>query len=367
MFENRHLKVIMEVQQQMLLSNFDLKQFMQTICDRMCLLTYADGSTIEMLAGEEMVYAAVSGTLQPHLGIRINKNGSLSGLCVTEKEILYSPDTQQDDRVNKEATMKVGARSMVCIPLFESSNAVGVLKVISGRPDAFSSRDIETLQLLSLALGSELGKQINYDDKIRILNDYEQLLVQLRAEIERRKKLESELIQLTERDILTGLLNRRGFSDRIQGWINRASREEVFGVFYLDLNKFKQCNDTYGHEVGDLVLVEFANRIKKAVRESDLIARVGGDEFVVAAWLHNNYDDLLQIAKCFIEQLESPMRIKELQLSMSTSVGCTLWTEGKTELDLIRTADQSMYLAKSNGINRIAVNEELVGPPATKG
>lgn len=367
MFENRHLKVIMEVQQQMLLSNFDLKQFMQTICDRMCLLTYADGSTIEMLAGEEMVYAAVSGTLQPHLGIRINKNGSLSGLCVTEKEILYSPDTQQDDRVNKEATMKVGARSMVCIPLFESSNAVGVLKVISGRPDAFSSRDIETLQLLSLALGSELGKQINYDDKIRILNDYEQLLVQLRAEIERRKKLESELIQLTERDILTGLLNRRGFSDRIQGWINRASREEVFGVFYLDLNKFKQCNDTYGHEVGDLVLVEFANRIKKAVRESDLIARVGGDEFVVAAWLHNNYDDLLQIAKCFIEQLESPMRIKELQLPMSTSVGCTLWTEGKTELDLIRTADQSMYLAKSNGINRIAVNEELVGPPATKG
>lgn len=361
MFKDHHLKVIMEVQQQMLLSNFDLKQFMQTICDRMCLLTYADGSTIEMLAGEEMVYAAVSGSLQPHLGIRINKDGSLSGLCVTKKEILYSSDTQQDDRVDKQATMKVGARSMVCVPLFESSNAVGVLKVISSRPDAFSSRDIETLQLLSLALGSELGKQINYDDKIRILNDYEQLLVQLRAEIERRKKLESELIQLTECDILTGLLNRRGFSDRVQGWIDRASRAEgLFGVFYLDLNKFKQCNDTYGHEVGDLVLVEFASRIKKAVRESDLIARVGGDEFVVAAWLQNNDDDLLQIAKRLIEQLESPMQIQELRLPMSTSVGCTLWTEGNTELDLIRTADKAMYLAKSNGANRIAVNEVLI-------
>ncbi|MCR8642962.1 sensor domain-containing diguanylate cyclase [Paenibacillus sp. N1-5-1-14] len=361
MFKNRHFKVIMEVQQQMLLSNFDLKLFMQTICDRMCLLTDADGSTIEMLAGDEMVYAAVSGTLQPHLGIRLNKNGSLSGLCVTEKEILYSPDTQADDRVNKEATKKVGARCMVCVPLFESNNAVGVLKVISDRPDAFSSRDIETLQLLSLALGSELGKQINYDDKIRILNDYEQLLVQLRAEIVRREKLESELIQLTERDILTGLLNRRGFSERIQDWIKRANREEgLFGVFYLDLNKFKHCNDTYGHEIGDLVLVEFANRIRNAVSQSDLIARVGGDEFVVAAWLENDYDSLIHVATRLIEQLELPMTIKELQLLMSTSVGCTLWAQGMTELELIRAADQSMYLAKSNGTNRIAVNGELL-------
>lgn len=361
MIENRRLKVIMEVQQQMLLSNFDLKLFMQTICDRMCLLTDADGSTIEMLAGDEMVYAAVSGTLQPHLGIRLKKDGSLSGLCVTKKEILYSPDTQEDDRVDKAATLRVGARSMVCVPLFETSNAVGVLKVISGRPNAFSSRDIETLQLLSLALGSELGKQINYDDKIRILNDYEQLLIQLRVEIERREKLESELIQLTERDILTGLLNRRGFSERIKNWMNRAGREEsLFGVFYLDLNKFKQCNDTYGHEVGDLVLVEFANRIRQAVRESDLIARVGGDEFVVAAWLQDGTNGVMQVAKHLIEQMEAPMRIKELQLPMTTSVGCKLWTEGMTELDLIRVADQSMYLAKSSGTNRIAINGELL-------
>ncbi|ACT04840.1 sensor domain-containing diguanylate cyclase [Paenibacillus sp. JDR-2] len=361
MIESRRLEVIMEVQQQMLLSNFDLKLFMQTICDRMCLLTDADGSTIEMLAGDEMVYAAVSGTLQPHLGIRINKNGSLSGLCVTKEDILYSADTQQDDRVNKEATMKVGARSMVCVPLFESTNAVGVLKVISGRPNAFSSRDIETLQLLSLALGSELGKQINYDDKVRILNDYEQLLIQLRAEIDRREKLEHELIQLTERDILTGLLNRRGFSVRIQGWINRAGREEgFFGVFYLDLNKFKQCNDTHGHEVGDLVLVEFANRIKNATGESALVARLGGDEFVVAAWLQKD-NDLVQTANRLVSQLELPMQIKELRLPMTTSVGCTLWSEGKTETDLLREADQSMYLAKSNGTNRIAVDGKLVG------
>ncbi|EFM11052.1 diguanylate cyclase with GAF sensor [Paenibacillus curdlanolyticus YK9] len=364
MIDNRRLKIITEVQQQMLLSNFDLKQFMHTICDRMCLLTDADGSTIEMLAGDEMVYAAVSGTLQPHLGIRINKTGSLSGLCVMEKDILYSPDTQQDDRVNKEATMKVGARSMVCVPLFDSNNAVGVLKVISGRPDAFSNRDIETLQLLSLALGSELSKQINYDDKIRILNDYEQLLIQLRAEIERREKLERDLIQLTECDILTGLLNRRGFSVRIHDWMNRASAnqdESLFGLFYLDLNKFKQCNDTHGHEVGDLVLVEFANRIKHVIGDSGLVARVGGDEFVVAAWLPNGYDGLMQVAKQLIAQMESPMQIKGLQLPMSTSVGCTLWTKGKTELELMRTADQSMYLAKSNGANRIAVDDELVG------
>jgi len=245
--------------------------------------------------------------------------------------------------------------------LFECSNAVGVLKVISSRPNAFSSRDIETLQLLSLALGSELGKQITYDDKVRILNDYEQLLIQLRLEIERREKLESELIQLTERDILTGLLNRRGFSERMQGWMNRAVRKEgLFGLFYLDLNKFKQCNDTYGHEIGDLVLVEFANRIRQAVQESDLVARVGGDEFVVAAWLQDGSSGLVRVAEQLIEQMEPPMRIKELQLPMTTSVGCTLWAADMTEPDLIRVADESMYLAKSSGANRIAINGELL-------
>lgn len=81
----------------------------------------------------------------------------------------------------------------------------------------------------------------------------------------------------------------------------------------------------------------------------------------MAAWLQDGYGGLMQVAKRLIGQLESPMRIKELRLPMTTSVGCTLWAEGKTELDLIRAADQAMYLAKSNGANRITVDGELVG------
>ncbi len=162
---------------------------------------------------------------------------------------------------------------MICVPLFESNQSVGVLKVASTRPDALSNRDIEMMQLLSIALGSELGKQIHFHERERILKEYERTLIELRTEIEKRRELEKELIRMAERDIVTGLLNRRAFSKEIQKWINRASRNEgTFGVFYFDLDKFKQFNDQFGHDVGDLVLKEFVACMKNAVRES----RFGG-------------------------------------------------------------------------------------------
>ena len=358
--DKRSLEIIMEVQQQILLSDLDLKSFMQSVCDRMCELTHADGSTIEMLEGNEMVYASVSGTLTPHLGIRISKESSLSGRCLIEKKIMYSSDTEVDDLVNKDATRIIGARSMVCVPLFESSKSVGVLKVVSSSPDAFSSRDIESLQLLSIALGAELGKQLNYDEKLRVLKNYEELLAQYRSEIERRQLLENELILMAERDTLTGLLNRRGFSKRMQAWIQHGhDTDRLFGVLYLDLNKFKCCNDTYGHEIGDLVLKEFAGRIVQVVRDNDLVSRFGGDEFVLAVRAaHRNC--LLQVAQRIVSQLEAPMVFGELTIPMATSIGCALWSPGQTETGLLRRADQSMYLAKSRGCNFIAFDSELV-------
>ncbi|MGG1553897.1 sensor domain-containing diguanylate cyclase [Paenibacillus ferrarius] len=359
--KDQRLRIIMEVQQQMMVSDFDLKSFMQLVCDRMCMLTPAHGSTIEILDEDDMVYAAVSGTLSPYLGIRLSRFTSLSGKCVAEKKILYAADTTCDERVDREACQRVGARSMVCVPLFKACRAVGVLKVIDSEPDAFSPRDIETMQLLSIALGAELSKQMNYEEKVRLLKEYEELLAQLRLEIKRREALEQELVQLTERDVLTGLLNRRGFSVRLQQWMQRAGEGDgQFGVFYLDLNKFKQCNDTYGHEIGDLVLKEFAHRLKQAVSEHDLAARVGGDEFVLAAWLPQGRESLLGIARGIIAQMETPMQCKAYSLAMSTSVGCTVWSAGMTEIELIRLVDESMYLAKSSGLNRIAVDGNLL-------
>lgn len=361
--ENRRLKSMMEVQQQLMLADFDLPSFMQTVCDHMCLLTGASGSTIEMLEDQDMVYAAVSGTLSPHFGIRINKDASLSGLCVTLNQILYSAETQLDDRVNKEATARVGARSMVCVPLVEAGRSVGVLKVIAGEPNAFSTRDIETLQWLSFALGAELRKQIDYDEKLRILNEYEKLFHQLRSEIDRREQLEQELIHLTEHDALTGLLDRRGFAKHLQIWLKESELGTGrFGLYYLDLNGFKKINDTYGHEVGDLILKAFAGRMKQAVGESDLVARFGGDEFVLAVRMPESDDDRLQeIAERLIRQLEEPMQHRDLRIPMRTSVGCTMWTPGKSEAELIRNADHSMYVAKSaEGTNRIAIDHELI-------
>jgi len=169
----------------------------------------------------------------------------------------------------------------------------------------------------------------------------------------REKELDVERRLQHERalhDRLTGLPNRELLMDRVEQALSYAARsEQLCAGFFLDLDKFKPINDTYGHAVGDQVLQEISSRLKKMVRETDTLARLGGDEFFVLARDIKTKAAAEALALKLEQQLEAPLKLKNIDIaeSVAVSVGICLFPyKGATAIDIIRRADQAMYLVK---------------------
>lgn len=183
------------------------------------------------------------------------------------------------------------------------------------------------------------------------------------ADITNIKKLELELIEskkqaeaLATHDYLTGLPNRVLLNDRIDAAIALASRgKRRLAVSIMDLDSFKKINDTYGHLAGDMVLVEIANRSKKALRESDTISRFGGDEFVVLLPEIGTREEIEIIGKRMLDYSRLPIKFGQEEILPSFSMGIAVYPEnGGSKDTLLRQADVALYRAKSQGKNQIA-------------
>lgn len=150
-------------------------------------------------------------------------------------------------------------------------------------------------------------------------------------------------------DPLTGLANRRLFYDRLQHALRQAKRHgKKVGVLFVDMNRFKEVNDIHGHHVGDAVLTEVAARLVNSVRESDTIARVGGDEFVVLLEDLRDRNDCYTAVKKIEESLSRDTNLYGLGLELSASIGQAIYPDdGLTEDQLIHAADAAMYNIKT--------------------
>ncbi len=177
----------------------------------------------------------------------------------------------------------------------------------------------------------------------------------LLSEITRRKQ--NYLFGLAHYDQLTGLPNRTLLRDRLLQGISIAGRtSRAISLLYIDLDGFKQANDTYGHALGDHLLKEVAARLLTCLREGDTAARLGGDEFVVVL-LESEIDSAITVAKRILETLRAPYELgKKTISSISASIGIAEYPEHADELDaLLTAADNAMYVAKENGKNQYAV------------
>lgn len=157
------------------------------------------------------------------------------------------------------------------------------------------------------------------------------------------------LKQEASHDPLTGVANRRLFYDRLQQAIRHARRYKgKVGLLFLDLDRFKEINDTYGHHVGDAVLTEVARRLSRSVRESDSIARLGGDEFAVLLANVSGHEDCLAAAINIERMLAEDSSFYGLAVDINASIGQALFPDdGENEDALIRAADAAMYRIKS--------------------
>lgn len=164
---------------------------------------------------------------------------------------------------------------------------------------------------------------------------------------------EQRLIKLANFDSLTGLANRTVFHDRLGHALHKANRSsDRLALFFLDLDHFKNINDSLGHKAGDLLLCEVAKRLKSSVREGDTVARLGGDEFTVILEGIRSAEYVAKIAKKILMAISATYVIDAIEVSVSPSIGISLYPADGRDVDLLlKNADAAMYHAKENGRN----------------
>jgi diguanylate cyclase (GGDEF)-like protein len=186
------------------------------------------------------------------------------------------------------------------------------------------------------------------------------------SDITARKRSEEQILHLAHHDPLTGVLNRSLLHDRLHQAIDFANRHQSrVGIFLIDLDGFKKINDTFGHAAGDGVLTIVANRMKNAIRATDSIVRMGGDEFVIVLTELKLSADAARFGEVLVDKLRDPMTIAGQQLNATISVGGAIYPDSADGTDnLLLQADLALYKAKAGGRNQFCLAEHSMQPEA---
>jgi diguanylate cyclase len=303
---------IIDTQNRIAASALDLDAVMELVVERAGSLTGANAAVVELAEGDEMVYHVGAGEAAGHVGLRLHVDASMSGRCVREGKTLHCSDANVDDRVDREACRRVGAISMVCVPLHHDGRVIGVLKVYDPRPNAFSSEDIATLDLLSGVIAAHMAHASDF----------------------------AEQSYASRHDALTGLPNRRALDERLAAEVARANRHGAgLAVALLDLDRFKHVNDTLGHPVGDAVLRAVAADLSGRVEDGAY--RLGGDEFalvLVGAGQHG--------AAAVMSRIARTIAADPYCRGVGASWGLAVYRSGEDPAALIARADAGLYDAK---------------------
>jgi diguanylate cyclase (GGDEF)-like protein/PAS domain S-box-containing protein len=256
-------------------------------------------------------------------------SGTLSGQVIRSgKPLLLTPDNDVD--LPEHISTIIGSNSIdwLGVPLQTPKGVIGALVVQSySGAVRYTKKDEALLQFVSNQVAAAIV----------------------------RKQTEAWLEHIARHDPLTDLPNRTLVHDRLQTALTRARREgQRLALLYIDLDGFKQVNDSFGHTLGDQLLQEVAQRIVRCVRQSDTVGRIGGDEFVVLLHDINLPQDATDVADLIRSSLDQPFDLDGKRLAISSSIGVATWPEhGDDGKQLIRHADEAMYAAKKKGGNRL--------------
>ncbi len=226
----------------------------------------------------------------------------------------------------------------------------------------------------------QLKVEVNSQDELKTLADHFNIMLEqinkrdqtLEDEVHNRTK---ELIELNKtldyrahHDGLTQLFNRQLFNDDLQKAIDNAERNEnQFAVLFMDLDHFKLINDTFGHDFGDQILCETANRLSRCVRKTDTLARMGGDEFTILVSDVRRTEDIIQFVDKILQIFQQPFFLQSKELFIKPSIGISCYpTDGRTAFTLQKNADTAMYSAKSDGGNRFHFFSEKMSEQVKK-
>ncbi len=212
------------------------------------------------------------------------------------------------------------------------------------------------LGLASIGTGVLMGGLLLWNRALR--RAVAQRTEALQKELAERQRLETRLRTMAEHDALTGLMNRPALTEALRRSLSLAARQKwSVAVVFVDLDKFKDVNDTFGHAAGDELLRQIAARLQGCLRESDLLGRLGGDEFIVVAEaLQDGPRNAMEFAEKLLAQVRQPFEIAGRRIEAGFSAGVALYPrDGDTPETLIANADAAMYRAKQQGRHRAAL------------
>jgi len=273
--------------------------------------------------------------------------GTLAGWALEHRQALLLENVPEDalryltpEDMSRQMTNPSRYLSAVFLPLFAGDEPIGVITIQHTQAHAYDeihSRFLETLSgFIVVALGNALSHR-----KVQRLN--------------------KQILRLAQYDPLTGLANRRLLADYLKRIIALSQRRERrFALYFLDLDGFKPVNDQWGHEAGDWVLAMLGKRFSAALRDSDLVARVGGDEFVVLAQEVDQRKAVEAIAEKLILAVTEPLVWQGHTIHISVSIGIALYPDNAVDADgLLNQADEAMYRVKRAGKNNWAFASTL--------
>ncbi len=234
-----------------------------------------------------------------------------------------------------ESLLRSGLRTAFAFPITVDGRVLAIFEFFAGEIRPPDSVFLETVK----RLGSHLGVVFS------------------------RKQEQEKIRYQATHDLLTGLPNRILFQDRFSQALALASRkEQILAMLMLDLDNFKNINDTLGHAVGDLLLQGVAQRLSKSMREVDTIARIGGDELVVLLSDVRQIDDVAKVAQKILAVLQQPFQVEQHELNITTSIGISIFPhDGENAQTLLKNSDIALYRAKEKGRN----NYQLYTPSMT--
>jgi diguanylate cyclase (GGDEF)-like protein/PAS domain S-box-containing protein len=261
-------------------------------------------------------------------GAALSRQVGVVRMVHTTGEAVWTHTT--DERLHplrRQAAAALGLDWVLALPIRSQDRIVGVLEFFSAGDSRPQPDEIRLLEVV----GSQLGRAVERDHAQR------------------------RLARLAWQDALTGLANRLVFNERLELYVAQGTREQrTVGVVLIDLDGFKEVNDTLGHAAGDELLKEVGKRLLSASRSSDTVARLGGDEFAIALSNAPGTGDVAGQVARLLDALDEPMLLGGHQVRPRGSIGVALSGPGDTADTLLRNADLAMYDAKSSGKGRVS-------------
>ncbi|WBL15794.1 EAL domain-containing protein [Sutcliffiella sp. NC1] len=234
-------------------------------------------------------------------------------------------------------------------------------EIVEAEIKTYFSRTIKKALKSEFRLLHEKGNYVDVEANIISMKKNGYILISMR-DISEQKEVGKAIYELAFHDSLTHLPNRRSFINQLRGTVlDRKFSRSKLTVFFIDLDNFKQINDQWGHDAGDLVLKEAAKRIQSVIRPTDIAARLGGDEFVVMLKDVQDEEDAITIVQRMLNQFQKPINISGQDYTLSCSIGVAHYPDhGESSEDLIKSADTALYYVKERGKNDFMIYDQTM-------